>query len=96
VIADASGGENVEGEAPLPLGEWSHLAGVYDGVSLRIYVNGKPVGNKRCPKPPSAGRGPLVIGASPNGSNRFEGMIDDVEVYNRALTETEVAAIARR
>ncbi|MDR1279312.1 MAG: hypothetical protein LBK99_00630 [Opitutaceae bacterium] len=34
---------------PIPTGEWSHVAAVYDGATLRLYINGKPAGEKNAP-----------------------------------------------
>jgi len=80
----------------LPLNTWTHLAGTFDGTSLRLYVNGVVVATTPGLLGP-ANTAPLKIGdsgtcgAAYGGS--FGGLIDEVSIYNRALTTNEVAAI---
>jgi glucose/arabinose dehydrogenase len=68
---------------------WSHLAITWDGAVSRLYVNGKHVATA-----PLAVklRGPLRIGGNPILGEWFRGRIDDVRVYNRALSAAEIAA----
>ncbi|MEI6327256.1 MAG: LamG-like jellyroll fold domain-containing protein [Candidatus Roizmanbacteria bacterium] len=77
-------------------GVWTHVAGTYDGTTLRLYVNGTQVGTGTAISgtiaSPSANS--LRIGSSPSEAGRyFTGKIDDVRVYNRALTSTEIGQI---
>ena len=77
------------GEA-LPPKAWSHVAFTSDGAHLRLYVNGDLVDTA------SAGEigeseGPLYLGCWPEQSDYFEGKIDEVRVYDRALDAGEVA-----
>jgi hypothetical protein len=83
---------------PITLGQWYHVAGVYDGGTLLFYVNGQPVGSPVF----SSGHdiysssNPLRIGSDPDssdGSRYFNGMIDEAAVYNRALSSNEIASI---
>jgi len=75
------------------IGKWYHITGIYDGSELRVYVNGK-ISNKRTVGSfvPYAGENqPLVIGNRfPDMARPFNGMVDDVRVYTRPLSETEV------
>ena len=92
------GAQGLEGPSAIPLNEWTHLAISFDGVAKRIYVNGIEValqGELRAlvysPSPV-----PVTIGSdwSQNeGSARFNGRIDEVSLYNRALTADEVLSI---
>ncbi len=78
-------------------GEWYHLAGVRDAVTgkLRLYVNGDRVAEiDACSGGDSTG--PLVIGRGKyNGgvTDFWKGAIDQVHVYDRALSDDEVAAL---
>ena len=82
---------------PLPApGEWTHLAVTFDGKNQRGYVNGVKAeqgGNVDMPWEGPIGHMdvPLYIGAY--GSDTFTGMIDDVAIYNRALSEEEILGI---
>jgi hypothetical protein len=69
---------------------WTHLAITYDGDHLRIYVNGE-LSESRAVGPLSlSSDGPLYIGCAPDFGEAFNGRIDEVRVYNRALVESEV------
>jgi hypothetical protein len=74
---------------------WSHLAFTWDGAVRRLYVNGTEVA--RAPLRAAAARsgGPLRIGGDPVAGEWFRGRIDDVRVYNRALTAAEIAVDRR-
>ena len=74
-------------------GTWVHLAATRDATALRLYVNGVEVANTPSPNYLPQTSFPLYIGANryPGGpGDYFDGVIDDVAVYNRALTAAEV------
>ena len=77
---------------------WMHVAATYDGSTMRIYVDGVeevPVlGPVAGPASIVANSLSLAIGAESNGGSPFQGAIDDVYLYGRALTATEIAALA--
>ncbi|MDI6858731.1 MAG: sialidase domain-containing protein, partial [Dehalococcoidia bacterium] len=74
---------------------WLHLAGTYDGATMRIYVNGVLENTVTGPSSIATNNLPLTIGAQSNGTTYFLlGQIDDVRVYNRALTTEEIQALA--
>lgn len=76
---------------------WYHVAGAYDGTTARIYVNGLLESSVEKPGPllPSSG-GAMKIGQeSAAGENPevFNGLIDEVELFNRALSDEEIATL---
>ena len=73
----------------LPLNTWSHLATTYDGTTLRLYVNGALAGSSTIAGSIPASTGPLRLGGNAIWGEWFSGEIDDVRVYNRALSATE-------
>jgi hypothetical protein len=75
----------------VPLNAWTHLVLANDGSNSVDYLNGVAVSSNstRCPGPNSAD---FQIGSSHNYGG-FEGLIDDVRIYNRALAPNEVKAI---
>lgn len=78
---------------PLPTQQWVHLAGTYEpGVALRLYVNGVLNASLTSGVPTSQYNSALdvVIGSRPDGNTPFDGKIDDVRIYNRALTAAEI------
>ncbi len=80
---------------PFVAGVWYHVAAVVDGVNIALYVNGSPIGNSNMS---FAGAGSntnvFCIGTRSVGSNYFNGIIDEVTVYNEALNSTEIQALA--
>jgi parallel beta-helix repeat protein len=78
--------------SPLPANTWTHLAATYTGSVLTLYRNGIAVATSNITKTLSPSTGNLQIGASQFGEN-FKGVIDEVRVHNRALSNTEILAI---
>jgi hypothetical protein len=85
--------------ATLTTGQWRHVAGVYaPSTSLRLYVDGTQVSSQTTNVPSSQRNTPLpvLIGTQPgetSSSYGFQGDIDDVRIYSRALTEAEIQAL---
>ena len=84
------GEQNAVGTATLPLGTWSHLAVTYDGAVLRLYVNGTQVATKSISGQITPTTGALRIGGNNIWAEWFNGSIDEVRIFNRALTQAEI------
>jgi hypothetical protein len=69
---------------------WTHLAGTYDGSMLRFYINGVHVANRAQTGPIATSSGPLRIGGNSIWGEYFKGRIDEVRVYNRALSASAI------
>jgi len=69
---------------------WHHLAATYNGSALKLYVDGNLVATTKASTALSAGAFPLFIGGNPLWGEFFKGTIDEVRVYNRALTDNEI------
>jgi hypothetical protein len=85
----------VVGSKTLPkAGQWYHVAGTLDHKTgiIKIYVNGKLDGERNIKaKEIGTNDQPFAIGGNPGNNNRwFDGMIDEVVIYNRPLTEAEI------
>jgi hypothetical protein len=82
--------------APIEAGGWRHVAAVFDGATLTLFIGGIQVASSSSP--------PFVYAADDyrlgcdfdNGVivNRLVGSLDDVRIYNRALSQAEVLALA--
>jgi hypothetical protein len=74
---------------------WVHLFITYDGAAIRMYINGALAGSQSAAGNVTSNNDPFAIGArGGDGSwTRFNGRIDDVRVYNRALSAQEVSAL---
>ncbi len=78
--------------AALRNGAWHHLVVTFDGAMLRLYVDGALAASRATTLATAAG--PLALGRSASGLFPYSGDLDSVLVYDRALTATEVAALA--
>ena len=75
-------------------GKWTHAVLTYDGSSVRCYVNGLASGTAYAVALSTDPIAPLVIGNTVGlGSEGFTGLVDDVRIYNRSLSATEVRAL---
>ena len=72
-------------------GEWHHVAGTYDGKKMSLYVDGTLDTSQEAKGPIGTDDEPVLIGENGAVRNRFfNGLIDDVHVYNFGLTEAQV------
>lgn len=94
------------GGAVVTAGEWHHIVGTYDGAQLQLYVDGLAWGNPSFRsgsiKPMESGSF-LAIGSEDGRTSEpllepryFHGQIDEVAIYNRALTSNEVHNLFKR
>lgn len=88
-----AGGWNVTSTSVIQAGRWYHVAGTFDANAVRVYVNGvletTTSGVTRSPN-----GNPLTIGASAVWGGRFfNGLIDEVHLFARALTGQEIYSI---
>jgi hypothetical protein len=74
-----------------PLNTWTHVAVTYDGSVLRHYINGAldRTTNVSCAIANTSSQR-IRIGANGGGSEVFNGMLDDVRIYGRALSASEI------
>ena len=87
---DIGGEQDAVGLAPLPLNTWSYLAVTYDGNVVRLFVNGALADSSVFAGSIPASTGPLRLGGNSIWSEWFRGELDDVRVYNRALSNGEI------
>ena len=78
------------GTSALPTNAWAHLAATYDGATLRLFVNGVQVGSKTQTGTLATSSNPLNVGGDTFYNQYFAGRVDDVRIYNRALTLAEI------
>jgi hypothetical protein len=86
------GEQNAVGTAAVPLNAWTHLAVTYDGAALRLYVNGTLVTTTATSGAIPTSTGALRIGGNTIWPEWYAGLLDDVRVYNRALTAAQIQA----
>ena len=75
-------------------GGWHHCAATADGAVMRVYLDGAEVGSLERPGrivlDPNA---PAFIGSTEGNNEHFQGRLDEVRVYGRALSAAEIAAL---
>jgi hypothetical protein len=74
----------------LPLNTWTHLAATYDGTTLRLYLNGTLADSKAQTGTLATSSNPLTIGGDPIFGQYFQGRIDEIRIYNTALTQPQL------
>ena len=94
-IVSVDGGREVRcgnGPSPqLPLNRWTHLAATYDGSQMKLYYNGEVRVNGPATGQIDTNNVPLSIGRNSEGNREhYAGRIDEVRIWNRALSEAEI------
>jgi hypothetical protein len=83
----------------IPLNTWTHVAATYDGSVMRLYINGTQVGQTNFTNNIFPGSAPLGIGgfatvpASTSSAWQYSGLMDEISLYNRALSAAEIQSI---
>jgi hypothetical protein len=81
----------------LPTGRWVHLAGTFDGQTMKIYVDGQGCGCLPRPGPIHPTAAHLCLGNYEIGHKAFfTGLLDEVKIFDRALSDAEIARHCRR
>ncbi|UCF17235.1 MAG: LamG domain-containing protein, partial [Phycisphaerales bacterium] len=95
-VREANGGAYTGVSAPARTGSWVHVAATYDGSLLRLYVDGVEMSSGAVPLPWNSGED-LHIGADPGCGGRVfsTAAIDDLRIYDRALTADEILLVMR-
>ena len=90
---DPSTGAGPYGSTPLPVGQWSHVAMTFDQGEVRFYFNGEADGTATLATTSLAHVSAPIQIVSANGNSFFQGDIDEVGMWSRALNATEIQAL---
>ena len=85
---NAGGSKWMSVQENLPPGEWYHITGTYDGSDAVCYLNGEE--KDRLSMPAINGSNDPILLGQDGWVNVFDGAVDEVRIYNRALTKDEV------
>ena len=83
--------------SPFEIDNWHHVAGVWDGASTHIYADGALLSSQSV-NPPEYDDSDLLIGIDNDNGNftaDWEGAMDELRIYSRALSDEEIAALVR-
>jgi len=93
-VLATSGFSEVTAQPTLPYGVWTLLVGTYDGTVQRLYVNGTMGGSMVVRGKITHSTFPLKIGEGTYNPDRFLfGAVDEVMIWDRALSSGEIAAV---
>ena len=93
--------QNFDSTRALKVNVWRHVATTYDGARLRVYIDGKAAGSKAITGRTCVSGQPLAVGAKNAPAKGlyeafWDGRLDDVRIYNRALSVAEIGQLATR
>ena len=71
-------------------GQWNHVAMVYDGKEIRIYLNGELSESEECSGDINLSVSSVWIGKKADEDNYLHGIMDDLAILNIALTEAQI------
>jgi len=85
----------VNGSADLGFNKWHHVAAVYQGSAVRLYVDGQPDGESPWTGGIAKSDAEVLVGENAEQPNRsFDGLIEDLRIYNCALSASEIKNLA--
>ena len=87
VAENGSGFAELNGSAQLPSNVWSHSAVTIEAEEVKLDVNGESV--ESGPSPGFLSAAVMEIGCAA-GSNSFSGLIDEIRIYARAISQAEI------
>ncbi len=85
----------VTGSGAITSGQWYHITAVYDGSQMRLYKNGVQAASQSKSGGISNGNASVALGNQPAGAGAraFDGLLDEVCLYDKALSAAEIAGI---
>jgi hypothetical protein len=86
---------SVDGVTAVGFDEWHHVAGTFDGANISVYLDGVVDATAATTVPIGTNALNVFIGDNPEATGRFwDGAIDEVYIYNRALSDLEIQFLA--
>ena len=91
MVLNVSGTQTLLTTAGIPQNNvWSHVAGTYDGTTMRLYLNGVQVASQASSGSIGVSDENLIIGNDPTLVSPFNGTIDEVAIWNVSLSSDEI------
>ncbi len=84
------GGQRALNGGSISLNKWTHIAATYNGTQMKIYQNGTLVATANYSGSIGSNTSPVTIGARSGGGALFAGKIDEIKIWNAALTQTQL------
>jgi hypothetical protein len=94
-IWSAPDASSIDGVTAVGFDEWHHIAGTFDGANISIWLDGVVDATATTTEPIGTNDFGVMIGNNPESMERYwDGLIDEVHVYNRALSDLEIMYLA--
>ncbi|MBN1180206.1 MAG: tandem-95 repeat protein [Anaerolineae bacterium] len=85
---------SAEQQLPIPQNQWVHLAGTYDGQTIRLYRDGQEVASTPAPGGMTQCTADVAVGSrSSQDMHYFPGSLDEVRIFERALSPAEIRSL---
>jgi chitodextrinase len=91
VIGTTSGYRSAVMSSAVPYGQWTHVSVTFNGTQVKFYINGVLTDTQSLVGIITARNNSMNIGADQSNSQGFKGVLDDIRIYNKVLSQTEVA-----
>jgi hypothetical protein len=86
---------DLHGKKSVNDGQWHHIVGIYDGSKMYLIIDGEMDSSQSASGRINTNNHPVYIGENSENTSRYwNGLIDDVRIYNYALSKEEVAALS--
>lgn len=85
--------QSVGGDASLPLTTWRHLVMTADGEQLQLYEDGQLLASTTCTTLAACDSETVWFGTDANGFGLWDGRIDELALFDRALSSEDIAAL---
>jgi hypothetical protein len=76
--------------------QWNNIMCVYDGSLIKIYLNNELISTSSKTTAINSGASPLILGSDNGYDDTWDGGLDEVRIYDRALSATEVGMLYRK
>ena len=90
ILGNGTSSRVLSSSTPMTAGQFRHLACTWNGTTLSLYIDGVLNTSVTQNLTPAGNTSPLYIGQFGGNSDRLSGIIDEVRIYNRALSQAEI------
>lgn len=96
-VRTANGGGYTGISAKADAGDWIHVAGIHDGATMKLYIDGKEEAKLDTKDLPYVSNEKLFMGGDPGcgGRSWYTGLLDEVRLYSRALSVEEIDGLVK-
>ncbi len=89
-LYDGTNKYTLEASNQVSTNNWQHIVATYDGSEMKLYKNGTQIASRSGPSSIATTTQPLYIGDRSTVDQAFQGTIDETQIYDRALSATEI------